>query len=27
MSANAEAKYEGDYAKVMTGQPAGPTTN
>jgi EpsD family peptidyl-prolyl cis-trans isomerase len=27
MSANAEAKYEGDYAKVMAGQPAGPTTN
>jgi EpsD family peptidyl-prolyl cis-trans isomerase len=27
MSANAEAKYEGDYAKVMTGQPAGSTTN
>jgi EpsD family peptidyl-prolyl cis-trans isomerase len=27
MSANAEAKYEGDYAKVMAGQPVGPTTN
>jgi EpsD family peptidyl-prolyl cis-trans isomerase len=27
MSANAEAKYEGDYAKIMAAQPAGTTTN
>jgi EpsD family peptidyl-prolyl cis-trans isomerase len=27
MSANAEAKYEGDYAKIMATQPAGSTTN
>jgi EpsD family peptidyl-prolyl cis-trans isomerase len=27
MSANAEAKYEGDYAKIMAAQPAGSTTN
>lgn len=27
MSANAEAKYEGDYAKIMGAQPIGSTTN
>jgi EpsD family peptidyl-prolyl cis-trans isomerase len=27
MSANAEAKYEGDYAKIMAAQPAGSPTN
>jgi hypothetical protein len=27
MSANAEAKYEGDYAKIMAAQPVGSATN